>query len=219
MGDERLWNIAKTHALTLMKSHVRNDYSTCHVVNFDQHNGLVKERITNQGFSDDSCWTRGQAWAITGYAQTYGWTHDKRFLDVSCRLADHFIAHLSEDKVPIWDFSAPLTGPKDSSSAMIAAYGMLVLHGYVAYSTTKYLDTAVEIVDAVLKTSKSPDARFRRRADGKVEVENVGEESILLHATINNYELAPRRWADHGLVYADYYFLLIGNQLLEMGLV
>jgi hypothetical protein len=25
-------------------------------------------------------------------------------------------------------------------------------------------------------------------------------ETILQHATINNYEYAPRRWADHGLV-------------------
>jgi glycine/D-amino acid oxidase-like deaminating enzyme len=45
-----------------------------------------------------------------------------------------------------------------------------------------------------------------------------GHDTILLHAAINNYEFAPRRWADHGLVYADYYFILFGNKLLEMGL-
>ena len=43
-------------------------------------------------------------------------------------------------------------------------------------------------------------------------------DTILNGATINNFEFAPRRWADHGLVYADYYFLLVGNKLLEMGI-
>ncbi|OGM46198.1 glucuronyl hydrolase [Aspergillus bombycis] len=44
-------------------------------------------------------------------------------------------------------------------------------------------------------------------------------ETILDGATINNYEFATRRWANHGLVYADYYFMLMGNILLELGLV
>lgn len=44
-------------------------------------------------------------------------------------------------------------------------------------------------------------------------------ETILTGATINNCEFAPRRWANHGLVYADYYFMLFGNMLLDLGLV
>ncbi len=47
---------------------------------------------------------------------------------------------------------------------------------------------------------------------------DLGEgETIVNGATINNFEFAPRRWANHGLVYADYFFLLCGNKLLEMG--
>lgn len=45
-----------------------------------------------------------------------------------------------------------------------------------------------------------------------------GAETILEGSTVNNYEFAPRQWADHGLVYADYYFLLVGNLLLDMGI-
>ena len=44
-------------------------------------------------------------------------------------------------------------------------------------------------------------------------------ETILSGATINNYEFAPRRWTNHGLVYADYFFLLFGNMLLDLDLV
>lgn len=218
-NDERLSSIARTHALTLIKSHIREDYSTYHVVNFDPGDGTIKERITNQGFSDESCWARGQAWAITGYAQIYGWERDSRFLDISCRLADYYISHLSEDSIPSWDFSAPVPGPKDTSSAMIAAYGLLILHEHLQASTSKYLEAALRMVDAVLKTSMAPLASFRRSVGGAFEVESAGEETILLHSTINNYEFAPQRWVDHGLVYADYYFLLVGNKLLEMGLM
>ena len=46
----------------------------------------------------------------------------------------------------------------------------------------------------------------------------TGAETILPGATINNHEFAPRKWANHGLVYADYYFLLVGNKLLDMGI-
>jgi len=44
------------------------------------------------------------------------------------------------------------------------------------------------------------------------------KERIVRRATINNYEFAPRRWKDHGLVYANYHFLLRGNKICEMGL-
>jgi hypothetical protein len=57
------------------------------------------------------------------------------------------------------------------------------------------------------------------KESGELEVDmGAGEETILRGATINNYELAPRRWADHGLCYADYYFLVVGNKLLDMGI-
>jgi len=44
-------------------------------------------------------------------------------------------------------------------------------------------------------------------------------DAILAHSTANYNANALRRYADHGLVYADYYFLALGNKLLRMGLV
>lgn len=79
--------------------------------------------------------------------------------------------------------------------------------------------TAMHIIDGVVGLSMAPEARFGTQEDQKEIVEFDGAETIVLNATINNNDYAPRRWADHGLVYADYYFLLIGNTLAEMGLV
>ncbi|EHK97731.1 putative Unsaturated glucuronyl hydrolase [Glarea lozoyensis 74030] len=61
LRDPTLRNIAISHAKTSQKHHVRSDSSTLHVVNFDQATGAVKAKMTNQGYSDDSCWSRGQA--------------------------------------------------------------------------------------------------------------------------------------------------------------
>lgn len=173
--------------------------------------------MTNQGYSDASCWSRGQAWGIAGYAQAYSWTKEPEFLDASRKLADYFLSRLPEDNVPYWDFDAPLPGPRDTSAALIAAYGMLLLHQ--TSEDSGYLEAALRIISGVLSLSLSPEAQFFKTSRGNEAVDLGGPETIVMKATINNYEFAPRRWADHGLVYADYYFLLIGNELLKMGLV
>lgn len=214
--DARLAKIATSHAYKTLESHVRPDNSTCHVVNFEQRDGSVKARMTNQGYADESCWSRGQAWGITGFVQCYRWTKEPQFLEASKQLADYFLDRLPTDGVPPWDFDAPQPSPRDTSAAMIAAYGMLLLFE-AEPDDRKYYDAALWIASGVMKTSLSPEARFVPTSAGGCKVDLGGHDTILLHATINNYEYAPRRWADHGLVYADYYFILFGNKLLEMG--
>lgn len=226
IGDQKLAEIATTHALTSMQAHIREDNSTCHVVDFDPATGDLRARLTNQGYSDTSCWTRGQAWGIAGFAQVYHRTKDEQFLRASKRLADYFMKRLSDDNIPDWDFDAPKPGPKDTSAALVAVYGMLLLHeaevslGQTNLTNGLYLDSALRILSAVVTTCLSPAAKFVTTSCGDEEVDlGDGAEAIVMHATINSHEFAPRRWADHGLVYADYFFLLVGNKLLDFGLV
>ncbi|KAF2182440.1 glycoside hydrolase family 88 protein [Zopfia rhizophila CBS 207.26] len=195
-SEPKLANIATTHALTTLASHIRPDFSTYHVVNFDQNSscpGVIKERLTSRGYSDNSCWSRGQAWAILGYTQCYRRTKYYLFLETAQHLAEYFISHLSADRVP------------DTSAALIAAYGMLLRHEARPGDSTliNYMREAL-ISDKV------------GEKDVQVDM-GSGAGAIILNATINNFEFAPRRCADHGLVYADYFFLLIGNKLIEMG--
>jgi hypothetical protein len=117
---------------------------------------------------------------------------------------------------------------------MVACYGMLLLHEALTAmgEPSPYLKGALHMLTSVCASQMSPEAHFHSKPveiasvehgvsseAGTLEVDmGVGAETILLGATINNYEFAPRRWADHGLVYADYYFLLVGNKLLDMGI-
>ncbi|KAI9039692.1 glycoside hydrolase family 88 protein [Aspergillus affinis] len=247
-NNAELYDIAVAHAHTSRRHHVREDNSTAHVANFDAQTGECKARFTNQGYSDESCWARGQAWGILGFAQTFRWTGQSVFLDTARALAEYFISHLPEDGVPYWDFMAPVTdeSPRDTSAAIIAACGMLVLFKSLRDTSEGeyYLREALGIVDAAVgRFLNPPTLMFQMgRAPTQYEVYPEGciaqgasdgfdvlsyvdqsgsrtRDTILDGATINNYEFAPRRWANHGLVYADYYFLLFGNMLQELGLV
>ncbi|KAM0456361.1 hypothetical protein ACHAPV_007303 [Trichoderma viride] len=233
-NDSAMFNIALSHAKTSQRELVRPDSTTTHLVNFDPVTGLVKQRLTNQGMGHESCWTRGQAWAIAGFAQTYSWTGDVSFLRTSKDCADYFLENLPTTLIPPWDFDAPKDGkqPTDTSAAVIAAHGMLLIHESLTArgDSSEYLASALRILNAVCEHHLNPPARFvvpQLKVEtvehgvtlehGAVTVDLGDGETILNGATINNFEFAPRRWANHGLVYADYFFLLCGNKLLEMG--
>ena len=73
----------------------------------------------------ESHWARGAAWAIYGFALSYGYTHDRKYLDASLRLARKFIANLDAEIVPMWDFKLVPAAPRirDASAASVAVCG------------------------------------------------------------------------------------------------
>ncbi|PSK46583.1 hypothetical protein B9Z65_5551 [Elsinoe australis] len=237
-NDDELIEMATTHAHTVRKTILRDDFSSYHLVNFDPRTGNVKAKMTNQGFKDETCWSRGQAWAIMGFAQTFIWTKDTIFLDTAIRCADYFLGQLRESKchhpmVPVWDFQAPQEDPqeplRDSSAGAIAANGLLLIHqGLLSLdastSATKsnlaerFLDAALAIIDQTIDMSLDKN-HARLAPGGGVIVEESGFDAILRNATTNNNEHAHQPYVDHGLVYADYFLLEFGNKLLRMGLL
>ncbi|KAG8919362.1 hypothetical protein FRC00_011443, partial [Tulasnella sp. 408] len=153
---------------------------------------------------------------------------DERLLDQAIKAADFFVGQLGDGlaAVPPWDFNCPdnpdgsLTF-RDVSAGMIAASGMLTLHALLrrsptSSSTSPYLSHALKIIRATVKYCSTPEARFTAGKPPAVELGEGQWDTILNQATINYNENAPWKKADCGLVYADYYFLEVGNKLLEM---
>src|SRR4029453_18965785 len=71
-GGGATWcDMAVNHARTTRAQHGRADGSTYQVVNFDPATGAVKDKGTHQGHDDESTWSRGQAWAIHGFAMCW----------------------------------------------------------------------------------------------------------------------------------------------------
>lgn len=120
---------ATRHSETLAKHIVREDYSTYHSFNFHPVTQQPIKGETFQGFADDSCWARGQSWAIHGFAQTYLYTQDEKFLTLAKKLARYAVEQITDDGVPVWDYSLPSDEIqyKDSSAGAITAAGLLLI--------------------------------------------------------------------------------------------
>jgi unsaturated chondroitin disaccharide hydrolase len=128
-NDRRLRDIAQRHCLTTRRVLVRGDGSTAHEGIFDLETGEFIRQTTQQGYRGDSCWSRGLAWALYGFSNSFEYSRDPRFLETAEACADYYITHSNSDGVPPWDFNAPPDSRKllDTSSAAIAAAGLLRL--------------------------------------------------------------------------------------------
>lgn len=252
--DPSLAEMAHAHAETLLRSHLRPEpvmsasqdayhgqwYSTCHVANLDPRTGNLHTRLTAQGYQDDSTWSRGQAWGIFGYAETYKWTRDRRFLDASCGLAEYFLYRLETAPeyvttgryVPLWDFDAPIEDKdcplRDSSAGAIAANGMLILSQSLAMVgeatlSARFRGAAMRIVQDTLEFALAPEkaqlvAGAYQHISAEETVTGKRYDGLLKYGTANNNVNARKRYANHGLVYGDYYLVEFGNRLLRMGM-
>jgi unsaturated chondroitin disaccharide hydrolase len=127
-GQSDVRRNAETHARTSAREFFRPDGSTYHLIKFDPSTGVVLERGTFQGGADDSCWSRGQAWAIAGFAWSYAVQPVPEFLDAALTAWNYFRGRIPDDGVVPWDFGAPSTDTTgDASASAIAALGALIL--------------------------------------------------------------------------------------------
>ena len=192
-GDSTYYNIAVSHADQTLENHFREDGSSYHVVDYDPRTGEVLGRCTAQGYSDESAWARGQAWAIYGYTMAYRYTRRPEYLDRAEKVYEFVFTHLNlpADLVPYWDFDAlniP-NEPRDASAAAIIASALYELN---CFSDNKeYKNTA----DKILEALSSPAYR----------AETGRNHYFLLMHSVGS-------WPDHvevdvPLNYADYYYL------------
>src|SRR5207237_549950 len=146
-GGKAAWrDMAVSHASKTLADMVRADGSTYHVVDYSTAGALL-HRGTLQGYSDSSTWTRGQAWAIYGYAMVYRYTSDARMLAAARKVADYYLSRLGNEAVPNWDFDAP-TQHKDSSAAAAVASALIELSGVLDLpDRDRYLQAAKRMLD------------------------------------------------------------------------
>lgn len=149
-GDSKYADIAKKHFYTAIDCVVRDDYTTHHTFYFDPETGEKVKGVTHQGYSDDSCWARGQAWGVYGIALAYRYIKDDTLIDLFNKITDCFFAHLPEDGIPYWDMIF-MDGdePRDTSAAAIAACGILEMNKYV--KNDAYMDGCLKMMKALEK--------------------------------------------------------------------
>lgn len=128
----RFREVAVSHADKSMQNHFRSDGGTYHVLDYDQKTGRVLEIRRGQGASCLTAWSRGQSWAVYGFAMMYRETRDRKYLDFACKLADYAINHpnMPSDGIPYWDFGAP-GEERDTSAGSILASALIELASFV----------------------------------------------------------------------------------------
>lgn len=200
-GDSTYHNMAITHANTTLKNHFRADNSTFHVVVYDTINGQVKDKVTHQGYSKESAWARGQAWAIYGYSMTYRYTKDKRYLDQAIKTAAFFTQHkkLPVDGIPYWDFDAPNipNEPRDVSAAAIVGSALVELYQITGHQN--YLDYSKKVLKSL-------------ETETYILPVDVDAPFILQHSS---GDWSKRSEMDEPIVYGDYYYLELKLRLKD----
>ena len=193
-GDSSYYKIAVQHADTDLKYRFRPDNSSYHVLDFNPATGKLLKRMTHQGYADETCWARGQAWAIYGYTTLYRETKDKKYLDQAVKAADYFLMQTDKisDHIPYWDFQAPdiPNAPRDASAAAITASGLFELSKYVA-KDKNYFIKAKQLLSSLT-------------SDKYLAKHGTNNYFLTMHSTghkPNGSEI------DVPIVYADYYLL------------
>lgn len=153
-GDEKYADIAHHHVTTCLANSIRPDGSTYHTFFMDPVTGGPVRGATCQGYKDDSCWARGQAWGVYGTALSYRYTKRPEYLDAFRRVLAYYIERLPGDLVPYWDmtFISGDKEPRDSSSASIVVCGLLEAAKYVGKEeAAQYKAIAAQMLGSVVK--------------------------------------------------------------------
>lgn len=190
--DSSFYKIAVSHANNTIKNHFRADFSSFHVIDYDTLTGNVLQKLTAQGYANESAWARGQAWGLYGYTMCYRYTKNPAYLKQAEAIAKYILGHpnLPADKIPYWDYNAPNipNAPRDASAAAIAASAFYELATYT--KAVDYKKHADQILSNLTKSYRSP----------------IGQNSgfLLLHSTGH---LPANSEIDVPINYADYYYI------------
>ncbi len=185
------------HVQNVIQYMVRPDGGTFGWGFFDRNTGDFIDGESYQGYSNDSTWSRGQAWAIYSFTELAKELNSPDILAAAEKVSDYFINNLPSDYVPYWDFNDPSIPNtyRDSSAAAIAASGFIQLSQLVTDPTAsaKYLTAAEHIITSL----SSPNYL----AEGSTS------RGILLHGA-QNVPNDPNKYGDDvSLIFGDYYFL------------
>ena len=109
------------------------------------------ENPGGQGYGSGSSWSRGQAWAVYGFALSYRHTGKKDYLDTAKQVASYFLSQTDRTgHLALVDFRAPKEPVYwDSTAGVCAACGMLEIAGCVPEAEKNfYVDGALDILKA-----------------------------------------------------------------------
>ena len=183
-----------------MEHFVRADGSVNHIVEFDPETGEMLRSLGGQGYGEGSSWSRGQSWALYGFALAFRHTGKQEYLDTAKKVAHYCIANIREDGIVPLDFRQPAEPAyEDSCAACVIASGLLELAEAVPeLEKSLYRDAAVRILQAI----DGKRADWTKNCDAIVQNCSPSYHNKVHHITMS---------------YADYYFIEAVYRLKGIG--
>ena len=192
----RFRDIAMRHVDMTLRDHIRPDGSANHIVDHERDRVGVKQILAGQGYSPDSCWSRGLAWAVYGTVLSYIHTGEEAYLQAARQTADYFLAHCEKTEyLPVIDFLAPAEPVYyDSTAGVCAACGILELAKLVPQEDARrYTAEAVRLLKAI-------DSRFCDYSLEQDAIVQMGSERY----PHNDYGF---RGLHIPIIYGDFFFV------------
>lgn len=197
--DQKYRDIAEKHIHTAIKNVIREDYSTWHTFYMNMETGEPGYGKTCQGYRDGSAWARGQAWGIYGCALAYRYTKQPKYIESFKGVTGYFLDHLPSDLVPYWDleFDEGSKEPRDSSSASIAACGILEMAKYMEKDDRAcYTAIAKKIMNSVVENYGVKDLK-----------ESNGLVSHSTYSKKSPYNTCTPEGVDECNIWGDYFYM------------
>ena len=202
-GDESYREVARAHYDTAASLVYRDDGSTYHTYFFNQNTGEPTKGVTRQGLSDESTWSRGQAWGIYGPLLTYVYEQNEDALTIFKEATNYFLLNLPSDYVPYWDFTYGdgSEEPRDSSAAAIALCGIL--------EGIKYMEDNDPLKEIYVSAAKKI---MNSLIDNYATTEGDLTNGLLLHGTQN---MPDGTGVDEMSMWGDYFYLEALHRMLD----
>lgn len=206
-GDNKYRDVAEKHIHTAVANVIREDYSTWHTFFFDIETGAPHHGATCQGYRDGSAWARGQAWGVYGLATAYRYTKREEYIDLFRHVTEYFLQHLPKDLIPYWDleFTDGDEQPRDSSSASIAACGMLEMSKYLEPEEAEYYTGIAK--------------KLMKALYDKCAVKDLTQSNgLVLHSTYSNhspYNTCNHYGVDECNAWGDYFYMEALTRMLK----
>ena len=199
-GDEKYLNASVDHYHTTMAYLIRDDGSSYHHYQFDPESGNPVKGLTWQGYSDESCWSRGHSWLLYGFPIAYSYTQNAEILPLYKNISNYYLNRLPSDNIPYWDlvFTESSDEPRDSSAAAISICGFLEMINHIEDEEQK--EILKNAADAhMLSLIKNCENRYE--GDG-----------LLNHVA---YAVPQELGIDTSTIFADYFYMEALMRYLE----
>lgn len=194
-GQEEYIKAAKAQNDITEKCLIREDGSSFHHYQFDVKTHVPLYGLTWQGYSNDSCWSRGHAWAVYGYAIAYSYCKEEYILQVHKDITYYMLNHIGDDLIPQWDFifEPEEKQPRDSSAGAVFVCGMHEMCKYLpddAPQKVIFESAAAQMLEAIIDSCTG----------------DIGKEydGLICHVT---HALPQGYGVDECTIYGDYFYL------------